>query len=88
MVRPSFARMRRAVHAVALVAVVTAAVVVLFVPSSDAAPAGNCTYYNNASHSKVIGQRGYDCCNNYVSWGKTSSYYTCGGCFICFPPPR
>lgn len=26
--------------------------------------ASNCTYCNNASHSQVVGQFGYDCCNN------------------------
>ncbi|HSS51673.1 MAG TPA: DUF6289 family protein [Thermoanaerobaculia bacterium] len=56
-------------------------------PVTFASPAGNCTFYNNASHSTVVGQRGKDCCNNPVSWGVTSSFYTCGGCFICFPPP-
>jgi hypothetical protein len=79
--------LRRTLHALVLIAVVAVGVAVLL-PSADAAPAGNCTYYNNANHTKVIGQRGYDCCNNYVSWGNTSSYYVCGGCFICFPPPR
>ena len=79
---------RRTLHAIVLIAVVALAVAVLAIPSADAAPAGNCTFYNNANHSKVVGQRGYDCCNNYVSWGSTSAYSTCGGCFICFPPPR
>lgn len=48
----------------------------------------NCTYYNNANHSKVVGQFGYDCCNNPVAWGKKTQYSECGGCFPCFPPPR
>ena len=48
----------------------------------------NCTYYSNASHTQIVGQFGYDCCNNYVAWGKKSKFYECGGCFICFPPPR
>ncbi|HEV7509051.1 MAG TPA: hypothetical protein VGS07_29515 [Thermoanaerobaculia bacterium] len=56
-------------------------------PVTFASPAGNCTFYNNASHSTVVGEHGKDCCNNPVSWGTTSSFYTCGGCFICFPPP-
>ena len=79
---------RRATHVIALLAIVAMAVVVLAVPTSEAAPAGNCTFYNNANHSKVVGQRGKDCCNNTVSWGVTSPYSVCGGCFICFPPPR
>ena len=83
-----FRDLRRGVQVVALLAVFAVAVVVLAMPTSDAAPAGNCTFYNNANHSKVVGQRGKDCCNNVVSWGVTSSYYVCGGCFICFPPPR
>ena len=79
---------RRATHVIALLAIVAMAVVVLAVPTSEAAPAGNCTFYNNANHSKVVGQRGKDCCNNTVNWGVTSPYSVCGGCFICFPPPR
>jgi len=83
-----FRDLRRILQVVALLAIVAVAVVMLATPTSDAAPAGNCTYYNNPNHSKVVGQRGYDCCNNYVSWGTTSAYAVCGGCFICFPPPR
>ena len=52
-----------------------------------AAVVSNCTYYNNANHTQVVGQFGYDCCNNPVSWGRKSSFKVCGGCFICFPPP-
>ena len=48
----------------------------------------NCTYYNNANHTMVVGQFGYDCCNNPVAWGKKTRYYVCGGCFPCFPPPQ
>jgi hypothetical protein len=49
--------------------------------------AHDCTYYNNASHSQIVGQFGYDCCNNAVAWGRKTRYYDCGGCFPCFPPP-
>jgi hypothetical protein len=48
----------------------------------------NCTYYNNAAHTTVVGQFGYDCCNNPVHWGRKSAYSSCGGCFVCFPPPQ
>ena len=48
----------------------------------------NCTYYNNAQHTQIVGQFGYDCCNNPVAWGRKTSYYVCGGCFPCIPPPR
>jgi hypothetical protein len=54
---------------------------------TEASPTGNCTFYNNASHTTVVGQRGKDCCNNVVSWGTTSAFSVCGGCFICVPPP-
>jgi len=50
--------------------------------------ASNCTYYTNASHSMVVGQFGYDCCNNRVAWGRKTAFSSCGGCFICFPPPQ
>ena len=77
----------RLVAAACLLGVTAIAVVALATPS-QAAPAGNCTYYNNANHSKVVGQFGKDCCNNTVAWGVRTSFYVCGGCFICFPPPR
>ena len=56
-------------------------------PKVEAAPAGNCTFYSDASKTTVVGRRGKDCCNNTISTGVTSPYYTCGGCFLCVPPP-
>lgn len=50
--------------------------------------ATNCTYYNNAAHTTVVGQFGYDCCNNPVAWGRKTRYSACGGCFPCVPPPQ
>lgn len=60
------------------------------VVTSDASyfAASNCTYYNNALHTTVVGRFGYDCCNNPVAWGKKSPYSVCGGCFPCVPPPH
>ena len=54
----------------------------------DTMAISNCTYYTTAAHSVVVGQFGMDCCNNPVAWGKKTAYKVCGGCFICFPPPR
>lgn len=76
---------RRALFAAFLLAIALFSTVA--VPSSEAAPSGNCTYYSDASKTTVVGQYGYDCCNNRVAWGSKTAYYTCGGCFICFPPP-
>lgn len=76
---------RRALFAALLA---TFAVLVTLVPvPSSAGPTGSCTYYSDASKTTVVGKRGYDCCNNYISTGVTSPYSTCGGCFICYPPP-
>lgn len=55
------------------------------VPSVDAA--SNCTYYSDATYTTVVGQYGYDCCNNKVAWGRKTQFSQCGGCFICYPPP-
>jgi len=55
---------------------------------ATAAAAGNYTYYSNGSHTTVVGQFGYDCCNNPVAWGSKTRFVTSGGCFPCFPPPR
>jgi hypothetical protein len=76
---------RKAVLAALLAGAATVAATIP--PVSEAAPAGNCTFYSNASHSTVVGRHGKDCCNNPVNEGTTSQYYVCGGCFICFPPP-
>lgn len=73
------------VAALLLALLVTAAV--LTVSSPDVQAAANCTYYNNAAHTMVVGQFGYDCCNNPVAWGRKSSFSVCGGCFPCIPPP-
>ena len=57
------------------------------VPSLDAA--SNCTYYSDASHTTVVGQYGYDCCNNKVAWGIKTQFGVCSSaCLICYPPPR
>jgi hypothetical protein len=79
-------RSRVALIAAFVVIVLTTAV--LLTVSKEAQAASNCTYYSNASYTTVVGQFGYDCCNNYVAWGKKTAYKICGGCFICFPPPR
>ncbi|HKI02710.1 MAG TPA: DUF6289 family protein [Thermoanaerobaculia bacterium] len=58
-------------------------------PASEAAPAGNCIYYSDASKTTEVGKFGKDCCNNTIAQGIRTSYYTCSqGCFICYPPPR
>jgi len=68
----------------AALAVFTAATVV----PRETVAASNCTYYNNAAHTTVVGQFGYDCCNNPVAWGHKTQFSVCGGCFPCIPPPR
>jgi hypothetical protein len=88
MTRSSFDRVRRAIVASALIGVIALAVLALTAAPTAAAPSGNCTYYNNASHHTVVGQFGKDCCNNPVAWGVKTQFSACGGCFICFPPPR
>ena len=88
MTRPSFDRIRRAFLATVLLGVIALSVLALTVSSTPAAPGANCTYYSNASHTTVVGQFGRDCCNNVVAWGVKSKFYVCGGCFICYPPPR
>ncbi|HEX9940483.1 MAG TPA: DUF6289 family protein [Thermoanaerobaculia bacterium] len=57
-------------------------------PRSAYAFQGLCTYYSDASHSQVVGQRGTDCCGNPVNWGSTSNYAYCAQeyCIWCPPP--
>jgi len=88
MVRPNLATLRRTILATVLLSVIALAIGVLLVPTSEAAPAGNCTYYSSGSYTTVVGQYGYDCCNNYVAWGVKTKFSRCGGCFLCIPPPR
>jgi Family of unknown function (DUF6289) len=76
-----------------LIALVLTLVFALFalgamMPVASGKAAGNCTYYSDASHTKVVGQYGYDCCNNRIAWGTKTQYAECGGCFVCHPPPR
>jgi len=79
---------RRAILATLLFTAAVLTIFVLTIPSGEAAAGSNCTYYSDASKTTVVGQFGKDCCNNPVAWGRKSQYSTCGGCFICFPPPR
>jgi hypothetical protein len=88
MTRLTSASVRRTVLATLLLGVIVVAVMALTVSPAPAAPGANCTYYNNASHTTVVGQFGRDCCNNPVAWGIKTKFSSCGGCFICFPPPR
>jgi hypothetical protein len=88
MMRLTPVTVRRTILATLLLSVMAFAILVLIVPSSEAAPSGNCTYYSNGSYTTVVGQYGYDCCNNYVAWGTKTRFAQCGGCFVCFPPPR
>jgi hypothetical protein len=77
--------LRKAVLAALLVGGATVAATTA--PKVEASPAGNCTFYSDSSHTTVVGRRGKDCCNNPVNTGTTSQFYSCGGCFICYPPP-
>ena len=81
-------RFGRGVVAAAMLGAMVFAIVALSVSPAPAAPGSNCTYYNNAAHTTIVGQFGKDCCNNPVAWGIKTQYSVCGGCFICFPPPR
>jgi hypothetical protein len=81
-------RIRKTLLATLIVSVVAFSVMALAVSPAPAAPAGNCTYYNNAAHTTVVGKFGKDCCNNTVAWGVKTQFSVCGGCFVCFPPPR
>lgn len=57
--------------------------------AANAAAANNCTYYSNASHTTVVGEFGYDCCNNKVARGIKTQYSVCSSaCLLCVPPPR
>lgn len=59
----------------------------LMAPASEAASASNCSYYNNAQHSTLVGRFGRDCCNNTVAWGTKSQFSECSsGCLLCVPP--
>lgn len=74
--------------AAAFAALAIGAAVLLGAGSREAQAASNCTYYSNAQRTVIVGQFGMDCCNNPVAWGVKTAFKTCGGCFICYPPPR
>ena len=48
----------------------------------------DCTYFSDASHSQVVGQRGVDCCGNSIDSGVTSPFFTCEPVPVCIwcPP--
>lgn len=79
---------QRVVLVAALMVALLVAAAVLTLRAPDAQAASNCTYYSNAAHTTIVGQFGFDCCNNRVAWGIKTSFKTCGGCFYCVPPPR
>ena len=78
---------RRTILATALLCASVLTALVFTVPTGEAAPSGNCTYYSDATYTTVVGKYGKDCCNNTVAWGVKTKFSKCGGCFICFPPP-
>ena len=78
-------RVRFAFAALALVAVV--GTFVLLSPATSAAPKGLCTYYNNAQHAQVVGQRGVDCCGSPVSWGVVTQFKYCAVEYCIWCPP-
>jgi len=88
MTRPTPGTLRRAMLATLLLSVMAFAIVMLAIPTTQAAPSGNCTYYSSGSYTTVVGQYGRDCCNNAVAWGIKTKWSQCGGCFVCLPPPR
>jgi len=80
--------LRRTVLAALVFAVLALALVASAPQPVHAALQGLCTYWNNANHSQVVGQRGEDCCGNPVNWGTTSAYVACHQeyCIWCPPP--
>jgi Family of unknown function (DUF6289) len=80
--------MKKTLRKLVLAALVTGAAAFAAMTPTEAATSSNCTYYSDASHTTVVGQYGKDCCNNTVTWGVKTQYSVCGGCFICYPPPR
>jgi hypothetical protein len=77
---------RKALLAILLLSVATFAATMP--PAGEAAPAGNCLYYSDASHTTLVGKFGRDCCNNTIAWGVRTSFSSCSSaCFICYPPP-
>ena len=79
---------RRALLATVLLCVTAVTILALTASPAPAAGSSNCTYYSNASKMTVVGRFGKDCCNNNVAWGVKTQWSTCGGCFVCLPPPR
>ena len=79
---------RQALLATVMLGVAAVTTLALTASPAPAAASSNCTYYSDASKTTVVGKFGKDCCNNNVAWGVKTKWSTCGGCFICFPPPR
>ncbi|HKI02709.1 MAG TPA: hypothetical protein VKK31_12085 [Thermoanaerobaculia bacterium] len=84
--------MTSGIRRTALAALVFAALALAILASAPqpvhAVQQGLCTYWTDANHSKVVGQRGQDCCGNPVNWGSTSAFVECHQeyCVWCPPP--
>ncbi|HEX7879126.1 MAG TPA: DUF6289 family protein [Candidatus Eisenbacteria bacterium] len=83
-----FAGRKLIVATLTLAWMIGGAVIALRTTAVEAAPGANCTYYSSANKTTVVGMYGKDCCNNTVAWGQKTKWSTCGGCFVCTPPPR
>lgn len=68
------------IHRIVVLAALLVLLVSIFPLASPVGAADSCahyitTYYTNAAKTTAVGQRGYDCDCNYISWGVTTPYY-------------
>ena len=82
-------RVRIALAALVLVTGVVS-VATLATPAQAMFTPGVCTYYSNAQHHTVVGQRGTGCCGEVISWGVVTNFRTCERYYCldvwCGPP--
>ena len=56
--------------------------------TAEAVSNQDCTYFSDATHSHVVGQRGVDCCGASIDSGVTSPYFVCGPVPVCIWCPE
>lgn len=74
---------RKLIVALGLTCVLALTVLATTPRPAEAASNKNCTYFSDASHSTVVGQRGVDCCGNSIDSGVTSPYVVCEPVPVC-----
>ncbi len=79
---------RKLIVALGLTCALALTVLAVAPRTAEAASNQDCTFFSDATHSHVVGQRGVDCCGASIDSGVTSPFFTCEPVPVCIwcPP--